>query len=106
MATVLTAIHADHYAERGLHIAIPGMLGVVGYILLITLTDKGMVAMYIAACITTIGVFSQIPAMLSWFSNNIGGHTKRGTATAIIVSLGNIGGAGKTFRSFFFFTGV
>ncbi|KAI9263410.1 major facilitator superfamily domain-containing protein [Phascolomyces articulosus] len=101
VATILTAMHADRRGERGLHLAIPGLLGLVGYILLITLNQKGMVAMYVAACITTIGVFAQIPAMLSWFSNNIGGHTKRGTATAIIVSLGNIGGAvgGQIYRT-------
>lgn len=73
----------------------------VGYILLVTLKDKGPVALYVSTCITATGVFGQIPAMLSWFSNNIGGHTKRGVATAIIVSLGNIGGAigGQVYRA-------
>jgi hypothetical protein len=47
--------------------------------------------MYVASIITTTGVFSHIPAMLSWFTNNIGGHTKRGVATAIIISIGNVG---------------
>lgn len=64
----------------------------IGYVLLVTLKDKGSVAMYVAACITATGVFGPIAPMLSWFSNNFGGgHTKRAVATAIIVSLGNIG---------------
>ncbi|KAI9323600.1 major facilitator superfamily domain-containing protein [Dichotomocladium elegans] len=101
-ATILVAMHADKHGERGLHIAIPAVVGLIGYILLITLSEKGAVALYVAACITTTGVFGQIPAMLSWFSNNIGGHTKRGVATAIIVSLGNIGGAvaGQVYLGF------
>ncbi|CAO3643363.1 unnamed protein product [Cunninghamella echinulata] len=91
--TVLVALHADKKRERGLHIAIPAFIGAIGYLLLVVLRHKGPVAMYIAACITTTGVFSHIPAMLSWFTNNIGGHTKRGVASAFIISIGNVGGA-------------
>ncbi|KAI7881294.1 MFS general substrate transporter [Lichtheimia hyalospora FSU 10163] len=93
VATIAVAMHADRKGERGLHIAIPAVVGMVGYVLLVTLKDKGSVAMYVAACITATGVFGPIAPMLSWFSNNFGGQTKRGVATAIIVSLGNIGGA-------------
>ncbi|CAM0138532.1 hypothetical protein VKS41_007148 [Umbelopsis sp. WA50703] len=99
--TILTAIHADHRRERGLHVFFPVLVGAIGYLLLIVLKTKGSAAMYVAACITTIGVFSHIPAMLSWFTNNIGGHTKRGVATAFIISIGNVGGAigGQVYRA-------
>ncbi|KAI7902835.1 major facilitator superfamily domain-containing protein [Cokeromyces recurvatus] len=98
--TILVAIHADKHGERGWHIAIPAAVGAIGYGLLYGLRHHGAVAMYIAACITVTGVFSHIPAMLSWFGNNIGGHTKRGVASAIIISLGNVGGAigGQIYR--------
>ncbi|KAG1056171.1 hypothetical protein G6F46_002084 [Rhizopus delemar] len=101
IVTVVVAMHADKHRERGLHIAIPGAIGAIGYALLVALRDKGAVAMYIAACITTTGVFAHIPAMLSWFTNNIGGHTKRGAATAFIISIGNVGGAigGQIYRA-------
>lgn len=38
---------------------------------------------------------------MSWFTSNIGGHTKRGVATAAIISFGNIGGAigGQVYRA-------
>ncbi|KAK4516656.1 uncharacterized protein ATC70_011633 [Mucor velutinosus] len=99
--TILIAMHADKKKERGLHVAIPAAIGVIGYALLYALRHKGAVAMYIAACITVTGVFSHIPAMLSWFGNNIGGHTKRGVASAIIISIGNVGGAigGQIYRA-------
>jgi hypothetical protein len=90
--TILVAIHADKRRDRGWHIFFPVLVGAIGYLLLIVLKTKGSAAMYVAACITTTGVFAHIPAMLSWFTNNIGGHTKRGVATAFIISIGNVGG--------------
>ncbi|KAG0250047.1 hypothetical protein BG011_008700 [Mortierella polycephala] len=48
---------------------------------------------YVSLTVTATGVFSSVPSMLSWFTTNIGGHTKRGVATAAIISFGNIGGA-------------
>ncbi|KAG0174546.1 hypothetical protein DFQ28_005881 [Apophysomyces sp. BC1034] len=100
-AVVLVAMHADKHCERGLHIAVPGFVGMIGYMLLVVLKDRGPVALYISAIITTTGVFAHIPAMLSWFTNNIGGHTKRGVATAFIISIGNIGGVlgGQIYRA-------
>ncbi|KAH8552660.1 major facilitator superfamily domain-containing protein [Umbelopsis sp. PMI_123] len=99
--TILVAIHADKRRDRGWHIFFPVLVGAIGYLLLIVLKTKGSAAMYVAACITTTGVFAHIPAMLSWFTNNIGGHTKRGVATAFIISIGNVGGAigGQVYRS-------
>jgi predicted MFS family arabinose efflux permease len=99
--TVLVAMHADKQKERGMHVAIPACIGVLGYALLVGLKDYGPAGRYIAACITVTGVFSHIPAMLSWFTNNIGGHTKRGAATAFIISIGNVGGAigGQMYRA-------
>lgn len=94
-------MHADKKRERGLHVAIPALIGAIGYALLIGLKDKGPAGRYVAACITVTGVFGHIPAMLSWFTNNIGGHTKRGAAVAFIISIGNIGGiiGGQMYRA-------
>lgn len=81
------ALHADKKSERCLHIAVPAFVGMIGYLLLVVLKDRGSVAMYIAAIITTTGVFANIPSMLALTSLH-GGHTKRGVATAFIVSIG------------------
>ncbi|KAL1917030.1 uncharacterized protein VTP21DRAFT_5228 [Calcarisporiella thermophila] len=97
---VLTAISADRNCERGLHVAIPSLVGCIGYILLVALQPYGAVSLYIATIITTTGVFSTVPAMLSWFTCNIGGQTKRAVASAAIIAFGNIGGAigGQIYR--------
>ncbi|KAI8074191.1 major facilitator superfamily domain-containing protein [Gongronella butleri] len=95
--TIAIAMHSDRVRERGLHIAAPGFVGMIGYVLLIVLGDRSAGVRYVAACITATGVFAHIPSMLSWFANTLGGHTKRGVATAFIVMIGNVGGAIGSF---------
>ncbi|KAG1057285.1 hypothetical protein G6F43_000860 [Rhizopus delemar] len=99
--TILVSMHADKKRERGLHVAVPAAFSAIGYALLIILRERGAVAMYIAAFIAAAGVFAQIPPMVTWLTSNIGGHTKRGVASAFLVSVGNIGGAiaGQIYRS-------
>ncbi|KAK9764553.1 hypothetical protein K7432_007852 [Basidiobolus ranarum] len=98
--TILVSLHSNRKRERGLHVAAWMFVGMLGYLLLIFLRHQGPTALYIAAIITTTGVFANVPSMLSWFTNNIGGHTKRGVATALIISCGTIGGAfgGQVYR--------
>lgn len=81
--------------------AVPAFVAMIGYILLIVLPPSNSQALYGATIIAVTGVFSNVPAMLCWFTNNIGGHTKRGVATAAIISFGNIGGAigGQIYRA-------
>ncbi|GAA5812716.1 hypothetical protein MFLAVUS_006174 [Mucor flavus] len=99
--TVVIAMHADKTGERGYHVALPAAIGALGYALLIGLKDKGPAGRYVASIITVVGVFGHVPPMLSWFTNNIGGHTKRGVAIALIISIGNIGGiiGGQMYRA-------
>ncbi|KAI9268042.1 major facilitator superfamily domain-containing protein [Phascolomyces articulosus] len=101
VVTILLAMDADRRGERGIHMAAPSFLGCIGYILLIACKDQGPAALYVSACITVTGVFAHGPPMLSWFTNNIGGHTKRAVGSAIIISLGNAGGVagGQLYRA-------
>ncbi|KAK9765677.1 hypothetical protein K7432_005798 [Basidiobolus ranarum] len=96
--TIGMAFHSDHQNERGYHLVGQSLFGVLGYILLIVLKDTW--TLYAAACITTMGVFSCIPLSLGWLNNNMCGSTKAATATAIVISFGNIGGviAGQLYR--------
>ncbi|KAG0286597.1 hypothetical protein BGZ98_005022 [Dissophora globulifera] len=99
--TVLGAFSSDRFRERGYHFASPTFLGCLGYILLIVTRHSSTLHRYVSLTVTAIGVFASFPPMLSWFTTNIGGHTKRGVATAAIISFGNIGGAvgGQIYRA-------
>ncbi|KAF8939304.1 major facilitator superfamily domain-containing protein [Dissophora ornata] len=99
--TILCAFSSDRFRERGWHYSIPTFVGCLGYILLIVTKDSHTVNRYVSLTVTASGVFASVPPMLSWFTTNIGGHTKRGVATAAIISFGNIGGAigGQIYRA-------
>ncbi|KAG0369115.1 hypothetical protein BGZ54_000302 [Gamsiella multidivaricata] len=101
VCTILWAFSSDRSKERGLHVALPGALSCLGYILLIATRHSSTTARYICLTITTVGNFCIVAPMVSWFTSNIGGHTKRGVATAAIISFGNIGGGigGQVYRA-------
>jgi cyanate permease len=92
VTTLLISFSAGHFNERGYHLTFALLIGIIGYILLITLTKYGATVLYIATCITCVGTYSTIPLIMSWFTNNIGGHTKRAVAIGFIIGFGNISG--------------
>ncbi|KAG2222459.1 hypothetical protein INT45_013372 [Circinella minor] len=95
------AFSADRRAERGFHYAIVSFIGMIGYILLITLREQGAAAKYVAATISCCGAFPLIPLSAAWNSNNTGGHTKRAVSIAFVAGIGNLGGilSGQMYRS-------
>ncbi|KAG0306693.1 hypothetical protein BGZ98_001894 [Dissophora globulifera] len=101
VATLLCAISSDRTKERGLHFAVPALVACIGYVLLIVTRESSTGVRYISLTIAAIGNFCAVPPMVSWFTSNIGGHTKRSVATGAIISFGNIGGGigGQIYRA-------
>ncbi|ORX92412.1 MFS general substrate transporter [Basidiobolus meristosporus CBS 931.73] len=89
--TLLNTFHSDRIKERGFHVVVPGLVGTIGYILLLTLRTP--VLLYLAAALVMLGIFPAIPIIIAWLSNNMVGTTKTATATAMMVSFGTMGGA-------------
>ncbi|KAF9372438.1 hypothetical protein CPB97_001266, partial [Podila verticillata] len=98
VATISMALSSDHHIERGLHYAGPVVVSAVGYILIVT--EDSSPVWHIGLPVATAGSFSSVPAITSWFSTNIGGHTKRAVAIGFIISVGNLDGAigGQVYR--------
>ena len=98
--TVGFAFSADRRQERGLHLVVAASIGMIGYILLITLKEQAPAARFVAATLACCGVFPLIPLSSVWNSNNVGGHTKRGVAIAFVTGVGNAGGiiSGQMYR--------
>ncbi|CAF0894710.1 unnamed protein product [Didymodactylos carnosus] len=90
--TICIAAHSGYRNERCFHIMGCSLLGIIGYILLLTFPKYGQQAMYAASIIACAGTFSSIPPLLAWFTSNIGGSTKKAVAVAMIVGFGNLGG--------------
>ncbi|KAI8145520.1 major facilitator superfamily domain-containing protein [Fennellomyces sp. T-0311] len=100
IATILFAYSSDRRQERGFHLAAVAFIGMIGYILLITLKDKGAAGLFVAATIACCGAFPLIPLTSVWNANNTGGHTKRAVAIAFGAAVGNAGGiiSGQMYR--------
>ncbi|KAF9275413.1 hypothetical protein BGZ74_004036, partial [Mortierella antarctica] len=100
VCTIAMALSSGRHQERGWHFAGPMFVSSLGYVLLIVTKDQSPVVRYICLTVALTGAFSGAPAFLAWFSANIGGQTKRGVATAVIISIGNCGGAvgGQIYR--------
>lgn len=93
MICILVALNADRMFERGWHSAFASFIGVIGYLLLIVLKDKGIAGLYVGTILATIGAFAQLAPRAAWGSGCIGGHTKRAVGVAMISNIGNISGA-------------
>lgn len=93
MICILVALNADRVFERGWHSAFASFIGVIGYLLLIVLKDKGIAGLYVGTILATIGAFAQLAPRAAWGSGCIGGHTKRAVGVAMISNIGNISGA-------------
>ncbi|CAF1381253.1 unnamed protein product [Rotaria sordida] len=78
--------------EHGFHLIFCLSITLVGFILMLTLIDRGQVALYVSICITCCGILSAFPLLISWLTNNVGGYTKRSIAIGFIVGIGQIGG--------------
>jgi MFS family permease len=89
---LLAGYSSSRQNEHGFHIAFCLSVALLGFILIVTLFDKGNVAIYVSTCIAYCGTLSAFPLLLSWLTNNVGGHTKRAMAIGFLIGIGQIGG--------------
>ncbi|KAG9111193.1 hypothetical protein FRC07_008083 [Ceratobasidium sp. 392] len=52
---------------------------------------------YAGIFLTCSGVYSTVPCLISWISNNVGGDTKRAVVLAMAIGIGNLGGICSSF---------
>ncbi|KXN73683.1 MFS general substrate transporter [Conidiobolus coronatus NRRL 28638] len=99
ITNILLCRHSDKKMERGMHLCVPILVSITGFMMMIFIKSK--YGRYAGSCVTVIGVFTAGPISLTWMTNNMVGSTKSATASALLVSYGNIGGfiSGMMFRS-------
>jgi predicted MFS family arabinose efflux permease len=91
--TVLWAYLAEKYGKRALFAIITSSLAIIGYIILITNespTGRPGVS-YVGTFFAAAGIYPSTALALSWPANNVSGQTKRAVATALQISIGNLG---------------
>jgi MFS family permease len=93
--TMTVGYLSDRLRMRGIFCIVFGSISALGYGLLLANINNGVnyFALFLAAC----GVYPLIPVIVAWGSNNCGGALKKSVATAIVVSIGNLGGIVSSF---------
>ena len=89
---LLAGYSSSRRNEHGYHVAFCLSVGLFGFILMLTLCDKGTVAILFSTTVTFSGIFSAFSLLLSWLTNNVGGHTKRAMAISFVFGIAQIDG--------------
>jgi len=89
ITTMATAVIAERTKRRAPFIIGGSVMGIVGYVMLLASRWSGM--SYVGMIIAVAGTFPARAIVLSWPANNVSGQTKRATATAMQITIGNLG---------------
>lgn len=95
-ATILTvgwAVLAEKYKRRALFTLVTSSLAIIGYIILLTNENpkRKPGISYLGTFFAAMGIYPSVALVLSWPAVNVSGQTKRATANAMQISIGNLG---------------
>ncbi|WQF86740.1 Putative major facilitator superfamily, MFS transporter superfamily [Colletotrichum destructivum] len=93
--TVLVAFLSDRLRLRGLLMLIVLPISIAGYAVIANATAPQ--TRFAMTCLMAIGMYSAVPCVLVWNSNNSAGHYKRATTSALQLAIANCGGFVATF---------
>jgi hypothetical protein len=92
LCCVLGGYSSSRRNEHGFHLAFFLSIALLGFILMVSFVDHNKAATYASICVASGGAFGALTILLSWLTNNVGGHTKRMTAIGFVMGMGQIGG--------------
>ncbi|KAH9872477.1 hypothetical protein IAQ61_005313 [Plenodomus lingam] len=93
--TVITALLSDRLALRGPVMLCTLPVAIVGYAVISQSTNPKV--QYSMTFLMATGMYSTVPCILSWNSNNSAGHYKRATTSALQLAIANAGGFVASF---------
>ncbi|CAF4763799.1 unnamed protein product, partial [Rotaria sp. Silwood2] len=96
---MITAYLSDKYARHAIFIIFWSSVSIVGYTILISV--ENVIVKYLAVFLAAGGLAPCISTSIAFLSGNTSPQTKRATALAFMISVGNIGGAisGQLYRA-------
>ncbi|PGH29978.1 hypothetical protein GX50_07278 [[Emmonsia] crescens] len=89
---MLTAVISDRMRHRFTFTILGCIIASVGYIILLRQQSVSLGVRYFAVFAISAGSFMAHPITITWLSNNMGGHYKRGISSAMQIGIGNSGG--------------
>ncbi|CAG9990621.1 unnamed protein product [Clonostachys byssicola] len=95
VALLLTAFLSDRAGDRSLFVIVPLMIGGAGLVGLLAIPKKGVApgALYAMLFLVAMGLYSIVCGTVAWTANNLAGPWKRSVGMALMISVGNLGGA-------------
>ena len=87
--TLSVAVASEKLKIRAPFIMGSAFLAIIGYIILLSSTKPGVG--YVGTIFAASGIYPATAIVLSWPANNVSGQTKRATANAMQISIGNLG---------------
>ena len=87
--TITVAVLSERYRLRAPFIMGSSCLAIIGYIILLSAPSAGV--SYFGTILAACGIYPATAIVLSWPANNVSGQTKRATANAMQISIGNLG---------------
>lgn len=94
VGTPLIAVYADRHATRWPFIVGPYCVSAAGFVgLLATPQDRLPGLTYAWLFCIPVGVFPPLIGLVSWVGNNLAPSWKRAVGMALLISMGNLGGA-------------
>ncbi|KAF5355129.1 hypothetical protein D9756_005714 [Leucocoprinus leucothites] len=99
IVTIVVGYAADKSHTRGPFVIGCNLLAITGMVMLIS--TQNPIIQYIGTYLAVCGLYPNIPSIISWNCNNVGGSTKRAVAIGLQVGIGSSSGmiSGFTFRS-------
>jgi MFS family permease len=95
VCTVFVAILSDKLAMRGPIMLCTLPIAIIGYGVISASTNAKV--QYGMTFLMAIGMYTSVPCILSWNSNNSAGHYKRATTSALQLAIANAGGFVASF---------
>ena len=89
---LLVGYSSSRRKEISFHLIFCQVISVLGFILMLTLRDRGSVVLLISIGIVCCGEFAISSLILSWVTKNIIGHTKRTIVVSLVLVIGQIPG--------------
>ncbi|OAA73080.1 Major facilitator superfamily domain, general substrate transporter [Akanthomyces lecanii RCEF 1005] len=93
VTTLTVAMVSEKAGQRALFIAGSSFTAAIGYIILLSNTDpvSRPGVSYVGTFLAAAGIYPACALVLSWPALNVSGQTKRATANAMQISIGNLG---------------
>ncbi|RDW66743.1 hypothetical protein BP5796_09492 [Coleophoma crateriformis] len=89
--TVIVAVLAEKTHKRSPFILASSSLAIVGYIILLAAPIHKPGVSYFGTILAATGIYPSCAIVLSWAAANVSGQAKRATATAMTITIGNLG---------------